>query len=188
MASRAGISGLAVGIAAAGGFLVYAGVRRVPILEGLRELAAGRLHPGVPATPTTVNILRKLPTPTGAADTDRYKLGAVKPHVAKAANEIGALFDLTTIFGWAPGAFDHPKGLALDFMVYGDKAKGDRIAAYLLANAERLAITYVIWWRRIWSVDRPSWRPYYGVSPHTDHPHASFRASTSPPSRTDPGR
>lgn len=105
-----------------------------------------------------------------------YALGAVKPHVKIAAEQLGTRFNVGTIYGWAPGQYDHPKGLALDFMVYRDKAKGDALAAYVVANAASLGITYVIWYRRIFSVARASegWRPYSGDSDHTDHVHVSF--------------
>lgn len=52
--ARQGISGLAVTLAAAGGYLVYAGIRNVPLIEGLRDLAGGRLPPGRPPAPTRV--------------------------------------------------------------------------------------------------------------------------------------
>jgi hypothetical protein len=109
-----------------------------------------------------------------------YALGAVKPWVRAAAEEIGPKFGVTTIFGWAPGRYDHPKGLALDFMVYRNKARGDAIASYTHANASRLAVTYIIWYRKVWSTDRAGegWRPYSGTSnPHTDHVHVSFTAT-----------
>jgi cell wall-associated NlpC family hydrolase len=53
---RQGISGLAVSIVATGGYLVYSGIRNVPILEGLRELAQGRLPAPRPAAPLGVSF------------------------------------------------------------------------------------------------------------------------------------
>lgn len=108
-----------------------------------------------------------------------YSLGAVRTHVAAAANEIGPKFGIRVVYGWAPGLYDHPKGLALDLMtnnIPNGKQTGDALAAYALANADRLGITYVIWYRRIWSRERAGegWRPYSGTSSHTDHVHLSF--------------
>lgn len=108
-----------------------------------------------------------------------YALGAVKPHVKSAAEQLGARFGIRTIYGWAPGKYDHPRGLALDFMTNNlpnGRAVGDALAAYVVANASSLGITYVIWYRRIFSVARASegWRPYSGDSEHTDHVHVSF--------------
>lgn len=52
MAARGGISGIAVTIGAAGLYLVYAGIRDVPVVEGLRELARGRVPAGKPPQTT----------------------------------------------------------------------------------------------------------------------------------------
>jgi hypothetical protein len=108
-----------------------------------------------------------------------YKLGAVKPWVSAAAEEVGQRFKLKDIGGYrAKGSVktsDHPKGLALDLMT-SDKNKGDAISSYLQANAKRLGITYVIWDRRSWNAGDPptKWKAYNGPSPHTDHVHVSF--------------
>lgn len=67
MAARAGISGLAVLWATAGAYLVYAGIRDVPIIDGLRELAAGRIHPGRAAEPVQVRFTPRGLDPSGFA-------------------------------------------------------------------------------------------------------------------------
>lgn len=113
-----------------------------------------------------------------------YALGGVKSHVKEAAYEIGEKFDVATIYGVGGRTnptSDHPKGLALDFMVYGDRAKGDAIAEYAVANAGRLGITYVIWWQRIYTTsgsDAHKWRQMEDrgsiTQNHKDHPHISF--------------
>lgn len=41
-----GISGLAVAVTAVGGFLVYAGIKDVPLQEGLREILSGKTPTG----------------------------------------------------------------------------------------------------------------------------------------------
>lgn len=54
--------------------------------------------------------------------------------------------EIPAIGGWRPDPIpDHPSGKALDVMVYGDKALGDRIHADLTANRERLGIRYMLW-------------------------------------------
>jgi hypothetical protein len=110
-----------------------------------------------------------------------YSLGNVKAWVKAAANEIGPKFGITDIGGWrahgsVPGSL-HPKGLALDLMT-SNKAKGTQIADYAIANHDRLGITQVIWYRRIWTPAK-GWHPYTGPVPHTDHVHLSF-GSTAP--------
>lgn len=81
MPRRVGISGLAVAVAAAGGYLVYSGIRDVPLVEGLRELAAGRQPTGRPArvTPVAFGVGGSLGfSPNGAA-------GPGTPALAQAA-------------------------------------------------------------------------------------------------------
>lgn len=107
-----------------------------------------------------------------------YDLDKVKPHVRAAAEEVGPKFGIKNIGGWrATGSVpnsDHPKGLALDFMTFQKKV-GDSLSAYLVANADRLGITYVIWWGKIWQ--HGEWKRYNGANPHVDHVHASFSSS-----------
>lgn len=55
-------------LAAAGGFLVYAGIKDVSPLEGLRELAAGRLPAGRPPQPTQVRFGERIREGFGPAD------------------------------------------------------------------------------------------------------------------------
>lgn len=101
--------------------------------------------------------------------------GKTKPHVAKAAQEIAVRFGITNIGGYRSGADaqDHGLGLAIDVMTV---VKGQAVADYAQANAERLAITYIIWNRAIWdSRNNRGKEPYRGASPHTDHVHISFK-------------
>lgn len=110
-----------------------------------------------------------------------YSLGNVKPWVRDAANDIGPRFGIRTVYGYSHRNIagtttlsDHAVGLALDFMC--DIPTGDKLAAYVQANAAHYGVTYIIHNRRIWSVARKSegWRKYTGVNPHTDHVHVSF--------------
>jgi peptidoglycan DL-endopeptidase CwlO len=85
------------------------------------------------------------------------------------------------------GPFEHPKGRACDFSSQvkgfggvaagGDKIYGSNLAAFLVRNANNLAVLYVIWFRQIWT---PSvgWHSYSGVCgdascDHTNHVHLS---------------
>lgn len=105
-----------------------------------------------------------------------YNLGKVKAHVRWAAEGIGPAFGISNIGGWrAHGSVpnsDHPKGLALDLMTRS-KSVGDRLADYAVRNYKAYGITYVIWYRQIWTPSK-GWHPYNGPSPHTDHVHLSF--------------
>lgn len=88
---------------------------------------------------------------------------------------------------------EHHSGRALDFMVHSDRAAGDQIAHYVIANAERFGLIHIIWYQRIWrgpystsSNPKGVWQDMSprGVTPgmpngdptqnHLDHPHVWF--------------
>jgi hypothetical protein len=89
---------------------------------------------------------------------------------------------------WRSGTSgEHPKGRACDFAAardgFGGVATGDErtygnnLAAYFVANASRLAVLYVIWYKQIW-LPSSGWRTYSGgngdpASDHTNHVHVS---------------
>lgn len=113
-----------------------------------------------------------------------YALGPVKDHVRAAAESIGTQFGIDNVLGVGLRAndSDHPKGLALDFMT-GDKAKGDSLAQHVVSNASAYGVTYVIWYQRIWSVERAAegWRSMKDrgsdTANHKDHVHVSFSST-----------
>jgi hypothetical protein len=45
--------------------------------------------------------------------------------------------------------------------------------AFLVRNADRLGVLYVIWFRQIW-LPATGWKAYHGASAHTDHVHVSM--------------
>ncbi|GGK96244.1 hypothetical protein GCM10012284_33050 [Mangrovihabitans endophyticus] len=82
---------------------------------------------------------------------------------------------------------EHPKGRACDFSAAAggfenvaatgdDKSYGDSLAAYLVKNASRLGVMYVIWYRQIW-MPSTGWRKYSATGDpaavHTNHVHLS---------------
>ena len=83
---------------------------------------------------------------------------------------------------------EHPQGRACDWMTTsggeaagGQKAMGDALAAWAVANAGALGIRYVIWFRMIWTDDGRGWHaydnPFGGDDPsgwHTNHVHISM--------------
>ncbi|MFB9235073.1 coiled-coil domain-containing protein [Plantactinospora siamensis] len=86
------------------------------------------------------------------------------------------------------GEGEHPKGRACDFSAAaggfedrsatgGDRAYGDRLAAYFIKNAGRLGVLYVIWYRQIW-LPGTGWKSYSGggspAADHTNHVHLSM--------------
>ncbi len=89
---------------------------------------------------------------------------------------------------WRAGTFaEHPLGRACDFAANAngfvdarasgtDKEYGDRLAAWFLSNADRLAVLYVIWYKQIWMAST-GWRAYSGdgtaSGDHYNHVHLS---------------
>jgi hypothetical protein len=84
---------------------------------------------------------------------------------------------------------EHPKGRACDFAADTDgfggvatgssKDYGNRLANYFINNSGRLAVLYVIWFRRIW-LPSSGWKAYTRgngdpSSDHTNHVHLSVR-------------
>jgi hypothetical protein len=108
-----------------------------------------------------------------------YHLGPVKPWVADAANYVGSLFKVKTIYGWrASDPFpDHPSGHALDFMITS-KVQGQDIADFFQKNAASFNVKYIIWNRQVWEANgKPvaGWHAYTSTTnPHTDHVHVTF--------------
>lgn len=71
MAKGGGISGLGVAGAALGAYLIYAGLRDVPLMAGLRELAAGQLPRGRPPVTTPVDFIGPIARGPDASDASR---------------------------------------------------------------------------------------------------------------------
>ncbi|WP_406074565.1 coiled-coil domain-containing protein [Micromonospora sp. NBC_01638] len=81
------------------------------------------------------------------------------------------------------GPWEHPKGRACDWSLqksgfapwHNDDTRtyGNNVAAFLIRNADRLGIYYVIWNRQIW-FPATGWSSYSGPSNHTDHVHMSL--------------
>jgi hypothetical protein len=103
-------------------------------------------------------------------------LGRVKPWVRTAARFLSCLYGEPTLIGVAGRSrqSEHPGGLAVDFMMRGER--GDRLAACALRNREALGVAYVIWRQRInfgdgWErmADRGG-----DTANHYDHVHISF--------------
>lgn len=102
---------------------------------------------------------------------------------------------LTHIWGKGGGG-DHAKGVALDFMIFQNEAAGHYIANYLMANAKRLGVQYLMWNHRIWNIDKDGygkwrWVPDRGSTTenHMDHVHVTFKSATTayvPPTPAKP--
>ena len=92
--------------------------------------------------------------------------------------------EIKTMYGWrAYSAYssDHPNGRALDVMIPSyktNKALGDRVAAYVIANNRTLHVKSIIWRQRSYTMTRGAWVGMAGrggdTANHMDHVHISF--------------
>jgi hypothetical protein len=81
------------------------------------------------------------------------------------------------------GPYEHPKGRACDWSLLDSgfaeahntdmKNYGNNLMAFLVRNADRLGIYYVIWYAQIWW-PASGWHAYHGPSNHKDHVHVSL--------------
>jgi hypothetical protein len=115
---------------------------------------------------------------------DPTSSGCVTPRTLHAYKEVRrAGFDRLAGCYRSGGPFEHPKGLACDWSLryngFGAAASrdqrlyGNNLAAFLIRNADRLGILYVIWYAAIW-FPATGWRSYSGASDHRDHVHMSM--------------
>lgn len=75
----------------------------------------------------------------------------------------------------------HGTGRAIDIMIpmksgRANSTAGDPIANFLVQNAEKIGVQFIIWNRNSWSASRskPKLRSYGGPVPHTDHIHVEL--------------
>ncbi|OJF12565.1 coiled-coil domain-containing protein [Couchioplanes caeruleus] len=81
------------------------------------------------------------------------------------------------------GPFEHPKGRACDWSLQKSgfspwhnqdtREYGNNLMAFLVRNADRLGVLYVIWNKMVW-FPATGWGSYSGDSDHTDHVHVSM--------------
>ena len=118
---------------------------------------------------------RVAPVPSGAPTPSSTAYSRWAPHVRPVVQEVAGRFGVSTVLT-RPG-HSPTQELAADFMVYRDLAKGDAITSYVLANASRFRVDYVIWKQRIFFPSGTSRAMADRGSPtanHFDHPHVSF--------------
>ncbi|TQS46806.1 coiled-coil domain-containing protein [Cryptosporangium phraense] len=125
----------------------------------------------------------------GCSQDDPTSDGCLTPRTLHALRQTRAAGFTHYVHCFRPASFgEHPKGRACDFAAaksgFGgaatgdDRAYGNRLAAWFIANADRLGVLYVIWYRQIW-LPGSGWRAYQsGSDPsaaHTNHVHLSVQ-------------
>ena len=179
--------------------LVYLGVAGIIAFGGQIDLNAPSA--GVPdrlpdTTLATAGAPAAAPAGGGLVDdpTSRGRITETTAHgLAEIQDEMGPALRGASCWdahAWNPSS-DHAKGKACDFWTCpaGEFARGDglasgnRLVAWLRANAGPLQVKYVIWQGRIWSPELGD-RIYTGggvydvrdpTGGHFDHLHVSFR-------------
>lgn len=127
--------------------------------------------------------------PQSCSQGDPTTSGCVTPRTLHALNESKRTgFKRFVSCFRSGGPFEHPKGRACDFSVQqqgfgghaagGDRTYGNNLTAFLVRNADKLGILYVIWYRQIW-FPATGWRSYTAASgdpssDHTNHVHLSL--------------
>ena len=132
-------------------------------------------------------------SPDGTWPPEAMGPDGLTPRTRRAMHEVMHAFGVTDIGGYCPGGCrtghiegsDHYTGHAIDIMLLpmneANRDLGNRIATWLVANADRLAVKYVIWNDHIWSASAAEgWRHYRhpgglhsSTGRHFDHLHVS---------------
>ncbi|GAB3169576.1 hypothetical protein FHX75_12550 [Micromonospora palomenae] len=122
--------------------------------------------------------------PESRTENDPTTSGTITPRTLHAYKEVRRA-GFTRFAGcYRPGGpWEHPKGKACDWSLQRSgfapwhnndtRMYGNNLAAFLIRNADRLGIYYVIWNRQIW-FPATGWKSYSGPSNHTDHVHMSM--------------
>ena len=184
----AGLSGAALFVGIGGLYLAYAGLRDVPLVEGLRSLLKGERPTETSRTFAPVSMAG-----VAAAEGDSAEAGSVnsagdtgidglKGNARIAYTILRMAFPGLTYGGWrargSVASSRHPLGLAID-VKGGPFAQGpaaaDPTARRVIALFKTTpgARTW-IWNRQVASA--PNWtaHPYDGPSDHTDHVHLDW--------------
>ncbi|HEX5596655.1 MAG TPA: hypothetical protein VFX61_11675 [Micromonosporaceae bacterium] len=123
------------------------------------------------------------------SEKDPTTSGCITPRTLHALKETQRAGFTRFVSCYRPGGpYEHPKGRACDFSPqqrgFGGDATGEQrlygnnLAAYLVRNADRLGVLYVIWYKQVW-LPTTGWKSYsraYGdpSSDHTNHIHLSM--------------
>ena len=115
---------------------------------------------------------------TGAPTPSSTSYSAWAPQVRPVVQEVAAGLGVSTVLT-RPG-HSPTQELAADFMVYTDSGKGEAVTRYVIDNAARFGVEYVIWEQRIYLVSSGTWQAMEDrgspTANHMDHVHVSFLA------------
>ena len=118
---------------------------------------------------------------SGDFPTEQIGADGLTPRTRTAMHAVIEAFGVTDVGGFCPGGCttghitgsDHYTGHAVDFMLLpmnqANRELGDRIASWLVANHDQLAVKYVIWSEQIWTPGR-GWHVYVHPDGNTSDP------------------
>jgi hypothetical protein len=142
------------------------------IVDGqTRWVTSGYLSSDKPAPDPAAGPLSDQPCPDSSVE------NGLKPQTVRLYRALCHAFPEVKEYGGLAPRSEHDTGNAIDAMVYGDKALGDRIAAWAQAHAAELDLYDLIWYDRIWTPVRSAegWRDYgdhgSATANHMDHVH-----------------
>ncbi len=124
-------------------------------------------------TVTAAGGVSDAPCPTGSEVESGLTANAIALHRA-----VCHAFPQVTSYGGIRADGEHSQGLALDIMI-PDSSTGTAIAEWVRSNYASLHVSYIMWSRQIWSVERSSegWRPVEDrgspTANHEDHVHVT---------------
>ena len=146
--------------------------REQVVVDGeTRWVTAGHLSTDKPAPDPADAPLSGAPCPDSSVE------HGLKPQTVRVYRAVCHAFPEVKDYGGLAPRPEHDTGNAIDVMVYGDKALGDRIATWVQAHAAELDLYDLIWYDRIWTPVRSAegWRDYgdHGspTANHMDHVH-----------------
>lgn len=137
----------------------------------------------------TTTVAGGLPEVTAAELVDPAMNG-LTPHTKKMKVALAKKFGITNFSLFRAGDDDgtghgHNSGMAVDFMVYSDSAKGDQLAEYLTKHMDELGVYYIIWKQKYYMAQNNIYGPAntWNIMPdrggvtanHYDHVHVSFK-------------
>jgi hypothetical protein len=174
--TAAGDAAQNVGLLSAGDPATYTGVteqgrQQVVVDGGTRWVTSGHLSSDKPDPDPANAPLSDAPCPDTSVE------NGLKPETVRVYRAVCHAFPEVKDYGGLAPRTEHDTGNAIDVMVYGDKALGDRIADWVQAHAADFDLYDLIWYDRIWTPVRSAegWRDYgdHGspTANHMDHVH-----------------
>ncbi|MBC7632851.1 SH3 domain-containing protein [Aeromicrobium sp.] len=149
------------------------------------------IHKGLPRWVPVKNIAKAMPVKVVPIGTSPCASGSepengLRPDTIKVHRAVCAKFPSIATYGGLAGRGEHATGQAIDIMIAGDVAIGQKIADFAQANAAKLGISQVIWQQRIWTVQRAGdgWRAMSDrgspTANHMDHVHVTTFGDSAP--------